>query len=154
MKKILLALSALFAFSGLVLAVDINTADQKELESVKGIGPAKAKAIIDYRKQNGPFKSVDDLANVKGMDKKGIARMKGELSAGEGKKMDSAKKDPVEAGKNADETMPKSARRPPPGQDPKPGPVKKSAPASSEKADETMTKPSPRQPAAAPARTQ
>ncbi len=140
MKKLLLILVALFSFGGLALAVDINTADQKQLESVKGIGPAKAKAIIDYRKKNGPFKSVDDLANVKGMNAKGIASMKGELTAGRaGNKIG-----PGEAGKKADETMSEGASRPLPDKDAKPGPVKKSGAASSEKADETMSKESPR----------
>lgn len=48
-------------------AVNINTATQAELESLKGIGPVKAKAIIDYRKKNGDFKSVDDLDKVDGI---------------------------------------------------------------------------------------
>jgi len=47
-------------------AVNINTATQSELEGVKGLGPSKAKAIIEYREKNGPFKSVDDLDKVKG----------------------------------------------------------------------------------------
>lgn len=140
MRKLLLLLVMTFAFCGFALALDINTADQKELESIKGIGPVKAKAIIDYRKKNGPFKSVDDLANVKGMNAKGIASMKGELTAGgAGNKMS-----PGEAGKKADETMSEGASRPLPDKDAKPGPVKKSGAASSEKADETMSKESPR----------
>ncbi|MCC2682697.1 MAG: Competence protein ComEA helix-hairpin-helix region [Nitrosospira multiformis] len=54
----------LFVFSGAAFAaVNINTATQAELESLQGIGPAKAKAILDYRKKKGSFKSVDDLQN-------------------------------------------------------------------------------------------
>ncbi len=41
-------------------AVDLNSATQSELEAVKGIGPAKAKAIVEHRQKSGPFKSVDD----------------------------------------------------------------------------------------------
>ncbi|KAF0101576.1 MAG: competence protein ComEA [bacterium] len=46
-------------------AVDINSATQSELEAVKGIGPAKAKAIVEHRQKSGPFKSVDDLTAVR-----------------------------------------------------------------------------------------
>lgn len=46
--------------------VDINKATRKELTKVKGITPSKAKAIIEYRKKNGDFKSLDDLTNVSG----------------------------------------------------------------------------------------
>lgn len=140
MKKLFVLLVALFAFSGLALAVDINSADQKELESIKGIGPVKAKAIVDHRKKNGAFKSVDDLANVKGMDAKTVGKLKNELTAGgTGEKMG-----PVEASKKADETMSKNAPRPLPGKDSKPGPVEKSGEAKGKKADETMSKDAPR----------
>ncbi len=63
-----LALGLLFA-TGAAFAnsIDINTADAKSLEELKGIGPAKAQAIVDYRTQNGPFKSVDDLQKVPGI---------------------------------------------------------------------------------------
>lgn len=83
MKRLLVIIAALFAFSGLAFAaVDLNTADQKQLESVKGIGPAKAKDIIDYRTKHGPFKSVDDLKNVKGFGDKNVEKLKGELTVG------------------------------------------------------------------------
>ena len=61
-------LSLLLAFSSLVLAaepqypVNINTADAATLSaSLKGVGVSKAKAIIAYRENYGPFKSVDEL---------------------------------------------------------------------------------------------
>jgi competence protein ComEA len=68
MKKILLALVTFLSFSISAMAgVNINTATQAELESLKGIGPVKAQAIIDYRKKNGNFKSVDELEKVNGV---------------------------------------------------------------------------------------
>lgn len=66
-------------------AVNINTATQSELEAVKGLGPAKAKAIIAYREKNGAFKSVDDLNNVKGFGKASIQKMQNDLYVGEEK---------------------------------------------------------------------
>ena len=58
MKRVLALIIALLAsLSVAFAAVNVNTATQAELESLNGIGPAKAKAIIDYRTKNGPFKS-------------------------------------------------------------------------------------------------
>ena len=83
MKKLLLVLIALFTFSGMALAaVNLNTASKDELTSVKGIGPAKAQAILDHRKKNGSFKSVDDLKNVKGFGDKSVDAVRAELSIG------------------------------------------------------------------------
>ena len=49
-------------------SININTADKEALMSViKGVGDKKAEAIITYRKENGPFKSIDELTNVKGI---------------------------------------------------------------------------------------
>jgi competence protein ComEA len=79
--KSLLVLASLIAFPAFA-AVNINTATQSELEAVKGVGPAKAKAIIQYREANGNFKQLDELDNVKGFGKASIDKLKGELSVG------------------------------------------------------------------------
>ncbi len=63
-------------------AVNINTATQSELEAVRGLGPSKAKAIIEFREKNGPFKSVDELDKVKGFGKASLEKLKPELSVG------------------------------------------------------------------------
>ena len=64
-----IALSLLLAVPALAAEkVNINTADAAALDRVLvGVGPAKAAAIVDYRKANGPFKSAEELAMVKGI---------------------------------------------------------------------------------------
>jgi len=49
------------------LMVNINKASKDELRNLKGIGETRAQDIIDYRKKNGDFKSVDELEKVKGI---------------------------------------------------------------------------------------
>lgn len=64
----------------LAAPVNINTADAKTLaENIKGIGPKKAQAIVVYRHENGPFKSIHELTKVKGIGEKFIAKNKAEL---------------------------------------------------------------------------
>jgi competence protein ComEA len=78
MLKKLLMLWIAFALSigAAFAAVDVNTADQTALESVKGLGPVKSKAIIDERTKNGPFKDADDLATrVKGLGTKSVTNL-------------------------------------------------------------------------------
>ncbi|ENW3355927.1 competence protein ComEA, partial [Neisseria gonorrhoeae] len=59
MKKMFVLFCMLFSCAFSLAAVNINAASQQELEALPGIGPAKAKAIAEYRAQNGAFKSVD-----------------------------------------------------------------------------------------------
>ena len=65
----ILVLSLLLALPALAAEkVNINTADAAALDRVLiGVGPAKATAIVEYRKTNGPFKSAEELAMVKGI---------------------------------------------------------------------------------------
>ncbi len=74
---IMAAFVGLFLFSGHALAkVEINSADQAALESVRGLGPSKAKAILLERKKNGPFKDSADLhTRVKGIGEKTVERL-------------------------------------------------------------------------------
>jgi len=54
-------------------AVNINTADARTIaKELKGIGVARAQAIVAYRNEHGPFKSADDLGRVKGIAQKVI----------------------------------------------------------------------------------
>lgn len=61
-------LAPILVFAG---PVNVNTADAETIASeLKGIGPAKARAIVSYREENGPFETVDDLLKVKGIGEK------------------------------------------------------------------------------------
>lgn len=83
MKKMFVLFCMLFSCAFSFAAVNVNTASQQELEALPGIGPpAKAKAIAEYRAQNGAFKSVDDLTKVKGIGPAVLAKLKDQASVG------------------------------------------------------------------------
>jgi len=60
---------------------DINRATEAEWDELPGIGPSKARAIVEYRERNGPFRSIDDLARVKGIGPKLLERIKEAIEA-------------------------------------------------------------------------
>jgi competence protein ComEA len=73
----------LLAFFGSALAaVNINTATQAELETLQGIGPVKAKAIVEHRQKNGPFRSADDLEKVGGIGPAIMKRVRKDITVG------------------------------------------------------------------------
>jgi competence protein ComEA len=75
-KKIVSVVALFVATTGLALALDVNSATQAELDTLKGIGPVKAKAIIEERAKNGNFKDANDLATrVKGLGDKSVASL-------------------------------------------------------------------------------
>jgi competence protein ComEA len=55
--------------------VNINTGSETELESLPGVGPVTAQAIVQYRTDNGPFTSVDELVEVSGIGDATLAKI-------------------------------------------------------------------------------
>lgn len=64
-------------------AIDLNSADEAQLQTLPGIGPAKARAIIAYREAHGGFRSLDELGEVKGIGGKTLTELKPLLSVGQ-----------------------------------------------------------------------
>jgi competence protein ComEA len=76
------AISLLF-LSALAFAaeVNINTADAETISAeLNGIGLSKAKAIVEYRKKHGPFRSVDDLSLVKGIGERTVDKNRADIA--------------------------------------------------------------------------
>lgn len=86
-RQLLVALVLAFAFACPAMAasqVDINHADAKALaQGLQGIGLSKAEAIVAYREQHGPFRSVEQLDKVKGIGKKTVERNRGNIVLGD-----------------------------------------------------------------------
>lgn len=77
-----LVVAGLMAFTPLTQAAEmnINTATPEQLTQLKGIGDKKAQAIVAWRKANGPFTSVDQLAEIKGISANTLERMETTLT--------------------------------------------------------------------------
>src|SRR3954466_15300624 len=80
MQRLLFALLFMFCSGAALAAINLNTATKDELVALPGVGPAKAQAIIDYRTAHGPFKSVEEVKDVKGIGAKRFEKLKGELT--------------------------------------------------------------------------
>ncbi|HHY82647.1 MAG TPA: transporter [Clostridiales bacterium] len=59
--------------------VNINKADQAQLETLPGIGPAKAQKIIEYREKHGGFKTIEEIMNVSGIGEKTYEALKDQI---------------------------------------------------------------------------
>jgi competence protein ComEA len=148
MKKLFLALVAFMMSAGLAFAgIDINKASEAELDAVKGIGPVKAKAIIEERTKNGNFKDLDDAGKrVKGIGDATVAGWKknGDVNVG-GKhepkavaaKKDDAKKDAPKSDAKKDAAPKSDAKKDAaPKADAKKDEMKKDAPKADAKKDD------------------
>ena len=86
LSRILSSLVLLFALVGTAVAgetVNINTADAATLDRVLvNVGPAKAQAIVDYRRANGAFRSPEQLAMVRGIGLKTVERNRDRIVIG------------------------------------------------------------------------
>jgi competence protein ComEA len=90
MKNVLVLMvlfGLLFGLNAPLLAEDgtkinINTASVEQLTELKNVGVTTAERIIAYRQANGPFKAIDELANVKGIGEKIVAKNQDRLTIG------------------------------------------------------------------------
>jgi len=80
MQRLILALGLALVPALAFGAININTATKDELVALPGIGPAKAQAIVDYRKAHGPFKTIEELKDVKGIGAKRFEQLKPDLA--------------------------------------------------------------------------
>lgn len=62
--------------------VNINTADESGLTTLSGIGDTRAKAIIAYREENGPFATIEDIMNVSGIKEGTFEKIKDDIVVG------------------------------------------------------------------------
>ena len=63
--------------------INLNTATAEQLETLPGIGPAKAQAIVKYRTDNGNFASIEDLKKVSGIGDKLFEQIKDQITVSE-----------------------------------------------------------------------
>ncbi|MBU8879461.1 helix-hairpin-helix domain-containing protein [Bacillus sp. FJAT-29790] len=59
--------------------VNLNTANETELQTLPGIGPAKAAAIIEFREMNGPFKVIEDIKSISGIGNKTFEKLQNSI---------------------------------------------------------------------------
>ncbi|EYS88501.1 hypothetical protein CF68_34940 [Cupriavidus sp. SK-4] len=109
----LAATICLFAGGAAYAAVDVNTADEAALSSVKGVGAATARNIIDERNKRGPYKDAADLAErVSGIGPKSVAKLQdaGLAIGAKGAAAAAPTAAPAKAGKAAPAAAAKPAR--------------------------------------------
>jgi competence protein ComEA len=88
----LLTIAAVFALlaaptAALAGPVNVNTADAETISAeLKGVGLAKAKAIVEYRQKHGPFRSADDLSLVKGIGERTVELNRSDIKVSDPKK--------------------------------------------------------------------
>lgn len=112
MKKIIAALliSLIFSFSAYA-AINLNTASRSQLESIKGIGPSKAQAIIDYRKKHGDFRSITALEKVNGIGPETLKNIRKKVTVSGQAKEEDAKPNNLTKSNNTTKKKPKRTKK-------------------------------------------
>lgn len=109
------ALLLSLALCGQAIAADvvnINTADAATLDQVLlNVGPSKAEAIVEYRRENGAFKSIEQLAMVKGIGLKTVEKNRDRITVGNGKAMVPVARGPKTAAQLVAPAKPPARRR-------------------------------------------
>ncbi len=83
LKTLLITLLLCFCGASFAGEVDINSSDAETIAAnLKGIGMKKAQAIVAYRESNGPFTSVDELVQVRGIGAKTLAKIRDDVVIG------------------------------------------------------------------------
>ena len=86
-KYAMALVSLLIPWIALAGPVNVNSADAETISAeLKGIGLSKAKAIVEYRKKHGPFKTADDLSLVKGIGERTVEINRGDIRVSSAKK--------------------------------------------------------------------
>jgi competence protein ComEA len=76
------AMAAAEKNDGDTVPVDLNSATREQLMQIKGIGPSLADRIIEFRKENGPYRRVEDILKVRGIGEKSLSKLKPYLKVG------------------------------------------------------------------------
>lgn len=63
--------------------IDVNNADEEQLQRVPGIGPAMARRIIEWRNEHGRFERLDDLLDIRGIGTKTLEKLRPYLTLGD-----------------------------------------------------------------------
>jgi competence protein ComEA len=95
---IALLAAVLLPLGALAGPVNVNTADAKTIaRELTGIGLSRAQAIVDYREKNGPFKTADDLAKVKGIGMKVVEQNRANIRTDKSEKSKTAASESAKA---------------------------------------------------------
>src|ERR1700690_474560 len=78
----LILASVLLPVVAYAATININTATAAQLDTLPGIGPTKAAAIVDYRSKNGPFNTIEDIQKVSGIGPVTFANIKESITVG------------------------------------------------------------------------